>query len=147
MHSDAATAPDYLNELDDDRRAQIEPVYTAVRAAMPEGYEEGVAWGMITWSVPLTRFKETYNGQPLAYVSLAAQKKHNALYLMGLYSDSEQERSFRDRWTQDGRKLDMGKSCLRFRQPDDLRLDLIAETVASAPPEMLIALHEQARGR
>jgi len=147
MHSDAATVDQYLAELDDDRRAEVEPVYRAVRDAMPEGYTESVAWGMITWSVPLETFPDTYNGQPLAYVSLAAQKRHNALYLMALYSASEQDADFRARWTEDGRKLDMGKSCLRFRKVADLRMDLIAETVAATPPEALVALHEQARAR
>ena len=145
VHSDAATVEEYLAALDDDRRAQIEPVYRVIHDAMPAGYQETMAWGMITWSVPLGRFPDTYNGQPLAYVSLAAQKRHSALYLMGLYSDSEQASAFRDRWTEDGRKLDMGKSCLRFRQAGDLRLDLIAEAVRSTPPDRLIALHERAR--
>jgi len=79
MRSNAVTADQYLAGLDDGRRAQIEPVYRAVHDAMPAGYDETIAWGMITWSVPLERFPDTYNGQPLAYVSLAAQKRHTAL--------------------------------------------------------------------
>ena len=145
MGSDATTVEEYLADLDDDRRAQIEPVYRLVRDAMPDGYAEAVAYGMITWSVPLTTFPNTYNGQPLGYVGLAAQKRHNSLYLMGLYSDSEAAERFRERWTEDGRRLDMGKSCLHFRDPQDLRSDLVTETVASMPPEALIELHEQAR--
>ena len=145
MRRDAATVTEYLDDLDEDRRAQIEPVYRLVRAAMPGGSAEKVSSGMITWSVPLETFPDTYNGQPLAYVCLAAQKRHNALYLMGLYSDSPAAETFRERWTEDGRRLDMGKSCLRFRDETDLRTDLITETVASTPPEALIALHEQAR--
>ena len=145
MRSDATTVQQYLGELEPDRRAQIEPVYRAVHDAMPSGYEEGMAWGMITWSVPLGDFPDTYNGQPLAYVSLAAQKRHNALYLMGLYTDSAQERDFRRRWTEDGRGLDMGKSCLRFRSPEDLRMDLLTEMIAATPPEALMALHHRAR--
>jgi hypothetical protein len=97
MRSDAATVEQYLAELDDDRRAEVEPVYRTVRDAMPAGYTESMAWGMITWSVPLDRHPDTYNGQPLCYVSLAAQKRHNALYLMGLYADSGEAKEFRDR--------------------------------------------------
>jgi len=145
MHSDAGTVEQYLVELGDTQRAEIELVYRVVHDAMPKGYDESMAWGMITWSVPLERFPDTYNGQPLAYVSLAAQKRHNALYLMGLSGDSDQERGFRERWTQDGRQLDMGKSCLRFRKVADLRLDLVGEVVASTPPDALIAMHERAR--
>lgn len=145
MASDATTPQEYLDELATDRRAHVEPVYRLVREAMPDGYEETVAYGMITWQVPLATFPDTYNGQPLAYVGLAAQKKHNALYLMGLYPDSEAAEDFRRRWTEDGRKLDMGKSCLRFQDPADLRSDLLAETVAATPPARLVELHQQAR--
>ena len=144
MRSEATTVRQYLDELDDARRAQIEPVYRAIHDAMPAGYEEGMAWGMITWSVPFADYPDTYNAQPLCYVSLAAQKRHNALYLMGLYSDSAQAKEFRDRWTADGRKLDMGKSCLRFTRAEDLRMDLVTEAVAATPPEAMMALHERA---
>src|SRR5919107_5809352 len=94
---------------------------------MPAGYREGVAFGMITWCVPLERYPHTYNGQPLGYVALAAQKRHYALYLMGLYADSGEAAQFRSRWEAGGRRLDMGKSCLRFRGLDDLHLDLVWE--------------------
>ena len=145
MASDATTPQEYLDGLAEDRRARLEPVYRLVRDSVPAGYEETVAYGMITWQVPLATFPDTYNGQPLAYVSLAAQKKHNALYLMGLYLDSGADADFRRRWAEDGRKLDMGKSCLRFQDPADLRTDLLAEAVAATPPERLIELHQQAR--
>lgn len=146
MQSGAATVAVYLAELPADRRTEIEPVYELIRDAMPEGYDETIAWGMITWSVPLATFPDTYNGKPMAYVSLAAQKRHNAVYLMGLYSDSAEERDFRRRWTEDGRKLDMGKSCLRFRTTNDLRLDLLAETVAATSPARMIEHHQRAHG-
>lgn len=145
MGTEATTAQEYLAGLDDERRAELEPVYRLVSEAMPDGYTETVAYGMITWSVPLATFPDTYNGQPLSYVGLAAQKRHNALYLMGLYSGSEETEDFRRRWTEDGRRLDLGKSCLRFRDPADLRTDLLAETVAATPPARLIELHQQAR--
>jgi len=147
MGTEATTPQEYLAGLHDDRRARLEPVYRLVRDAIPAGYEETVAWGMITWQVPLATFPNTYNGQPLAYVGLAAQKRHNALYLMGLYSDSDAAEDFRRRWTEDGRKLDMGKSCLRFRDVADLRPDLVAEVVAATPPDRLIEIHQQARQR
>jgi hypothetical protein len=146
MQSDASTVQEYFDGLPADRRAEIEPVYRAVRDAMPDGYEESMAWGMITWSVPLEEFPDTYNGQPLCYVSLAVQNRHNALYLMGLYGgDDKQAEEFRARWTADGRKLDMGKSCLRFRSTDELRMDLIEETVSSVKPDDLIGMHEKAQ--
>ncbi len=133
MESGAVTVEDYLAGLEPERRETVRAVYDVLRAAMPPGYREAVAWGMVTWSVPLERYPDTYNGQPLCYVGLAAQKRHYSVYLMGLYSDSEQDKDFRARWQASGRKLDMGKSCLRFKQPADLDLDLLAEVVASTP--------------
>lgn len=145
MQTDARTVQEYLATLDDERRAHVEPVYRTLHEAMPGGYQEVLAWGMITWSVPLETFPDTYNREPLAFVALAAQKRHNAIYLMGLYPDSQEAQDFRARWTADGRKLDMGKSCLRYREIADLRLDLLADVVAATPPERLIALHQRAR--
>lgn len=147
MRSEATTVDDYLEGLEPDRGDTIRDVYDVVHAAMPAGYSEGIAWGMIAWSVPLERYPDTYNGQPLGYVALAAQKRHYSLYLMGLYSDSEQEQAFRGRWLATGRKLDMGKSCLRFKQLDDLDLDLVAETVASTPVEAFLATYGRVRAR
>ena len=145
MRSEATTVAEYLAGLEPERRATLETVHDAVSTAMPEGYQEKIAHGMITWSVPLERFPDTYNGEPLSYAALASQRQYCSLYLMGLYSDPERERDFRERWTADGRKLDMGKSCLRYRQVEDLRLDLLAEVVAATPPDRLIALHQRAR--
>jgi hypothetical protein len=102
---------------------------------------------MIGWSVPLERYPDTYNGQPLGYVALAAQKRYYSLYLNAVYAGSVDEAEFRRRWEASGRKLDMGKSCLRFRKLEDLDLDLIAETVAGTSADAYIARYEQARAR
>ena len=85
MQSDARTVPEYLKSLPPDRRREIAAVRRIVRQYMPKGYEEAMNWGMITWQVPLRRYPALGNGQPLCYASLAAQKRYNALYLMGLY--------------------------------------------------------------
>jgi len=147
MNSDATTVEGYLSGLEPDRRVVVQTVRDVVSAAMPAGYDEAVAWGMITWSVPLERYPDTYNGQPLGYVALEAQKRHYSLYLMGLYSDSEQDREFRSRWLASGLSLDMGKSCLRFRQLEDLDLDLVAEVVASMPVDDFLATYERVRAQ
>jgi len=147
MHSDATTVEGYLADLEPERRDIVRAVYDIVHAAMPVGYDEGVAWGMITWSVPLERFPETYNGQPLAYLSLAAQKRHYALYLMGPYIDGDREQDFRERWQAGGRTLDMGKSCLRFKRIEDLDLELVSEVVASMPVEDFLATYARVRSR
>ena len=145
MASTVTTVEDYLGELPADRRHLLESVLAVVRRSMPPGYVESVAYGMITWSVPLERYPKTYNKQPLAYLALAAQKSFCSLYLMSLYSGSDDERSFRDRWIAGGRRLDMGKSCLRFKSLDDLDLDLLGETIAATPVDAYIDRYEHTR--
>jgi len=145
MDGGAATVEGYLAGLEPERRETVQAVLDVLRAAVPAGYHEGIAWRAITWSVPLERYPDTYNGQPLAYVALAAQKRYYAVYLMGLYSDSAQDKAFRARWLASGRKLDMGKSCLRFKRLDDLDLDLLAEVVASTPVDAFLATYERVR--
>jgi hypothetical protein len=146
MHSDAATPEGYLAELAPPRREVIAAVRELVLTNLPDGYAETIGWGMLCYVVPLERYPSTYNGQPLGYVALAAQKRYNSLYLMSLYPDGEREREFRARWEAGGRRLDMGKSCLRFRSLDELDLELLAETVAATSVEDYLALSEQARG-
>ncbi|WP_108249596.1 DUF1801 domain-containing protein [Planctomonas deserti] len=146
--SDSAVPEDvraYLDGLPEERRAVIDPAFETVRAAMPEGYELAMAWGMPTWSVPLATFSGTYNGKPLAYVSLAAQKNYNSLYLMALYSDSAEEQEFARRWRESGRTLDMGKSCLRFRRIEDVDLGILADTIAAVPVERFLETYERIR--
>lgn len=143
--SRAETVDAYLDALPDERRAVVQAVLDVVRGAMPDGYEEGMAFGMIGWVVPLSRYPATYNKQPLAYVSLAAQKKHYALYMMGASEDSEQERLLREGFAAAGKPLDMGKSCIRFTSLDQLPLDVIARAVASVDPDDHIAAYEASR--
>jgi len=142
-----ATVAEYLDSLPPERRDMLSAVRDVVSAAMPAGYREGFAFGMITWCVPLERFPDTYNGQPLGYVALAAQKRHYALYLMGLYADSEEAASFRQRWETGGRRLDMGKSCLRFRRLDELDLDLLAARTATTDVPTYLARYHPAPRR
>jgi uncharacterized protein YdhG (YjbR/CyaY superfamily) len=145
--STAATVEEYLAELPEERRAEVRAVYDVVRAHMPEGYGETIAWGMIAWGVPLARYPDTYNGQPLGYAALAAQKQYNSLYLMGAYMDPAQEARLREAFAREGKKLDMGKSCIHFRRADDLPLAAIGGIVASTPPDAFIAGYEAARAQ
>lgn len=137
----------YLDGLEPGRRTVVEQVRQLVDAAVPAGYEQTVDFGMITWCVPLERFPDTYNGHPLGYVSLASQKRHLSLYLMGLYSRTEAELDFRARWTAGGRRLDMGKACLRFRSVEDLDVSLLQEAIAATGVEDYLALYAAARAR
>jgi uncharacterized protein YdhG (YjbR/CyaY superfamily) len=129
----------YLNGLPPDRRTAIEAVRRTILDNLPEGMEETVAWGMLTYQIPLERSGPTYNGKPLMYAALANQKRHMAVYLTNVYADPSQLERFRERYLATGKRLDMGKSCVRFRSLDDLPLDVIGDTIAATTLEQFLA--------
>ncbi len=104
-------------------------------------------WGMITYQVPLETYPDTYNGQPLMYAALASQKNHMAVYLTAVYAHEDTRESFLDKYRETGKRLDMGKSCVRFRRLDDLPVDLIGDAIASMDVDTFIETVESARGR
>jgi uncharacterized protein YdhG (YjbR/CyaY superfamily) len=142
---DAETVEAYLEELPEERRKVIAQVRETILEHLPEGYEESMSWGMISYEIPLERYPDTYNGKPLAYITLAAQKRHYALYLMGVYQDEGLASQLRAGFEAAGKSLDMGKSCLRFRKLEDVPLDVIGDVVASVPPETFIERYEASR--
>jgi len=147
MASSAAKTPDeYIASLPPDRREAISAMREVVRRNLPDGYEEGMEFGMIAWYVPLERFPDTYNGHPLGLVALASQKQYMSLYLNTVYGDPKMGEWFRARYTQTGKRLNMGKSCLRFKSLDDLPLDVIGETIAMVPVDRYVARYQAARG-
>jgi hypothetical protein len=145
MQSDAASVGEYLAGLPDDRRTAISAVRDVVNAHLPEGYVETMAFGMIGWVIPLEDYPSTYNKQPLAIASLASQKNHMALYLMGLYSEGPELEWFEQQYVDRGMKLDMGKSCVRFKRLDQVPLDVVGEVIARIPPAQYIERYEAAR--
>ncbi len=145
--STAKTPAEYLESLPADRRATIAAVRDVVNKYMPQGYQEAMTWGAITWEVPLARFPKTPNGQPLCYVSLAAHKNFCTLYLMGAYSNSQEYADLKQAFAKAGKKFDMGKSCLHFTRPDDLALEAIGKVIASYSPDQWIAVMEKSRRR
>jgi uncharacterized protein YdhG (YjbR/CyaY superfamily) len=147
VSSNAKTVEEYLESLPEDRRAAIAKVRQVILDNLPEGYEEGMQYGMIGYYVPLEEYPDTYNGQPLGIIALASQKNYMSLYLMSVYGDSRREKAFVDKYKASGKKLDMGKSCVRFKTLDDLPLDLVAETVASVPVAMFIGEYEESRAQ
>ena len=144
--SKATTVDQYLAELPADRRAVISAVRDVVNANLPAGYLEGMHYGMIGWYVPLEKFPDTYNGQPIGPAALAAQKNYNALYLQTVYGDRALEAWFKAAFKKAGKKLDMGKSCVRFKKLDDLPLDVIGQTIAKVPVDKLIARYASVKG-
>ena len=145
VQSKASTVAEYLAELPDQQRAEVEAVRDVILANLPDGYVEGMQWGMISWYVPLEVSGPTYNKQPLSYVALAAQKNYFSVYLTTVMADYEE--SFRARWAATGKKLDMGKSCVRFKQASDLALDLVGEAVARLPVQEFLDWHDEHRAK
>ena len=147
MRSEATAVDEYLAELPDNRRVAIETVRDAIAANLAPGFEEAMNWGMITYEVPLETYPDTYNGQPLMCAALASQKNHMAVYLTAVYANDDSRESFLDRYRASGKRLDMGKSCVRFRTLDDLPVDLIGETIGSMTVESFIDNYERSRGK
>ena len=131
MRSEATTVEEYLAELSPERREIVEAVRTTILENLPAGYQEAMNWGMITYQVPLSIYPETYNGKPLMYVALASQKNYLSLYLTGVYIDNEARQAFEGAYRASGKRMDIGKSCVRFRKLDDLPLELIGQSVAA----------------
>lgn len=132
MQSKAKTVAAYLKEVPDERRESMETVLKVVRKNLDKKFEEGMAYGMITWSVPHSVFPEGYHCDPkqaLPFAAFASQKNHMSLYLMSAYAEGTSgEVWLRKAWPKD-KKLDMGKSCIRFKHADDLALDVIGEAI------------------
>lgn len=148
MQSAAPTVEAYLDGLPPDRAAALSAVREVILANLDAGFQEAMAYGMIGYSVPHAAFPAGYHcdpKQPLPYAGLASQKGHMSIYLMSLYGaaggevvegGSELLRWFQDAWAKTGKKLDMGKSCIRFKRVDELALDVIAETLRRVPASL-----------
>jgi hypothetical protein len=146
VQSAAKSVPQYLDELPPERRAVVERVRDLVNENLPPGYVESMASGMICWSIPLARYPNTYNGQPLGYVALAAQKHKYSLYLCEPYMFGEERaQRFRARFVAAGKKLDMGMCCVRFKRVEDLALEVVAESIAAVPVDEFIRQYEKVR--
>ena len=136
-----------MASLPDDRHAAMSAVRDVILANLPDGYVESMNWGMISYEVPLSRYPDTYNKQPLGYAALASQKRYMSLYLMGAYGDRATREWFERAYAASGKKLDMGKSCVRFKKLEDLPLDVVAEVIARTPVAKLLEQYEAARVR
>ena len=143
--SRAATVDEYLNQLPLERRKVVAAVRKIVLDHLPAGFEEAMNWGMISYQVPLSLHPRTYNGQPLMYAALAAQKNYFVLHLMGVYGNKSQLQHLIEAYKQMGKKMDMGKGCLRFKTLDDLPLEPVGRIIAATTPAQLVAMCESNR--
>lgn len=145
MQSSVKTVKEYLSELPEDRREAIEKVREVILKNLPEGYEESMQYGMISYVIPHSIYTEGYHCDPkqaVPFISLASQKNHMAIYFMHLYLDKEADEWFRNEYKATGKKLDMGKSCLRFKNVNDLPLEIIGKTVSMMPVKKYLEKYE-----
>ncbi len=140
--SKAQTVEEYLAELPIDRREAIVAVRKVILAHLPQGYEETMQFGMIGYVIPLERYPKTYNQQALQYAALASQKNYMSLYLMNIYGDKETQEWFTEQYRASGKRLDMGKSCVRFKKLEDLPIHLIGQAIARTTVAEFIKRYE-----
>ena len=136
---------DYLQELLRERREALQAVRKVVLDNLPVGYVETMNWGMITYEIPLERYADTYNKRPLMYAALASRKHYMSLYLMCVYSHKESRIRFEEKFKARGKKLNMGKSCVRFKRVEDLPLDVIGEAIAGTSVDAYIRIYQESR--
>lgn len=142
--STAKSVAQYLAGLEPERARALSQLRARVKSALPKGYVEAMQYGMINFIIPLERFPQTYNGQPLSVLALASQKQYMSIYLLGLYGSPKLRAWFERAYAASGKRLNMGKSCLRFKRLDDLAIDVVAEAAGKITVDELIAMHDAA---
>jgi len=145
VRPEAVTVEQYLAEMPEEHRKVVRAVRQVIQDNLPRGYEEVMNWGMITYQVPLDTYPDTYNGKPLMYAALASQKNYMSLYITGVYLDEKERNSFIEQYLSTGKKLDMAKSCVRFKKLEDLPLPLIGKAIAAYDVAGFVARVKSAR--
>jgi len=146
MQSKATTVTEYLKSLTPERRKAIQAIRKVIKQNLPKGYEEGMQYGFIGYYVPHKVYKWGYHcdpTEPLPYAALASQKKHIGVYLMGIYGSKKEEAWFKASWKKSGKKLDMGKSCIRAKDLDGFDLKTIGQAIKRVPAARFIAGYEK----
>ena len=147
MQYEVETVEGYLEAIPDKSKEAVMKLRKTIKDHLPEGFSETLAYGMIGYVVPLTLYPSGYHvkkGEPLPFISIAAQKNHIALYHMGLYSNPEVEKWFVEAYAKRvPTKLDMGKSCIRFKNPNKIPYDLIGELCEKISVESHIESYEK----
>ncbi|HEU4338439.1 MAG TPA: DUF1801 domain-containing protein [Planctomycetota bacterium] len=147
MKIEAASVEEYLAKLPEDRRAAVQAVRETILKNLDSGYQESLQYGMIAYCVPHSLFPPGYHcdpSQPLPFASLGSQRNHMAVYLMSVYGNPDHEKWFRQAWAKTGKKLDMGKSCVRFKKVEDLALDVIGESIRRVPAKAYVEHYQKA---
>ena len=151
MQIPADSIQDYLSKVPEERKEAFTKLFETILENLPKGFQTNLSYGMIGWSVPLETFPAGYHcspGTPLPFINLASQKNFIALYHMGIYANDELLNWFVEEYPKHSkRKLDMGKSCIRFKKPDEIPFDLIAELCKKMSPKDWISIYEKMLNR
>jgi hypothetical protein len=143
--SSIKTPAQYIASLPAHRAKTIATVRALVNKHIPSGYNECLVWGTIGWTIPLSRYPDTYNKQPICYVALSSQKNYCSLHLMGAFWSESQLEQLKAAFKAAGKRLDMGKSCVHFESPGDLPLEAIGKLISAISSEKWIEMYEQSR--
>lgn len=151
MQSGAATVEEYFESLPADRAEAMTKLRKIIKKNLPKGFKEGMAYGMVGYCVPLSAYPAGYHvspNTPLGFMAIASQKNFIALYHMGIYGDPKLLKWFTEEYPKHSKKkLDMGKSCIRFKNIDEIPYDLIGELATKMTPDQWIASYEKALGK
>ena len=145
VSSSATSVEAYLAEFEEPVRSQLAAIRQLCLDHLPPGLEEAMNWGMIVYQVPLSTLPDTYNDQPLAYAALAKQKHHFSLYLMSIYADENLRQEFEDNFAKAGKKLNAGKSCVRFKKLDELHIPAIQKALGAVSVDEYVASYQKSR--
>ena len=151
MQYDAKTPDEYIAELPEDRRSALAALRKVINENLPKGFKETMGYGHMGWVVPHETYPAGYHcdpKQPLPFMGIASQKNHIAVYAMCLYGNVDQLEWFRAEWPKHSKKkLNMGKSCIRFTKLEDIPLDLIGELASKVTPKQWIDIYEKTMKR
>lgn len=145
MQTAKTSVKGYLKSLPPERAAVVSEIRDIVNKQIKAGFIETMRWGMICWEVPLEKYPNTYNKQPLNYIALAAQKNGYSLYLMSCYTSKAEGAAFEKAYKATGKRLDMGKACVRFKKVEDLPLSLITKYIRRYSLKEFIQVYEDSR--
>lgn len=148
MQSKAATVDAYLAEVPEDRQKAMAKLRSVIKKNLPKGFKEGMGYGMMGWSVPHSIYPAGYHcnpKDPLPFMGIASQKNSINLYHMGIYANPQLLKWFQDAHAKASpKKLDMGKSCIRYKKPEDIPFELIGELASKITPQEWIEMYESA---
>jgi hypothetical protein len=148
MQSKATTVDAYIAELPEDRQKAITELQKVIKKNLPKGFKEEINYGMIGYVVPHSKYPAGYHcnpKMPLPFLNIASQKNFIAVYHMGMYANPQLLQWFTEAHAKASpKKLDMGKSCMRYKKPEDIPYKLIGELAGKITPEQWIALYEKA---